>query len=140
MMSEEEKMLLVEQRFLECFEEGRGSSLFPSIAGDISRMLEEDDEINEILEEWGMDYGDVIHKWFEENSFDNPMSPTKADLVADYMISIPLGFAGGYPKYAQKSFTINGHEYGILAFLEPDAAGESKRDELHILFTKEEEQ
>jgi len=116
------------------------SGTSPSIGSDLAKMLEEDEDLNEILDDWGMDYGDVIHKWFEENSFDNPMSPTKADLVAEYMISIPLSFAGGYPKYAQKSFTINGHEYGILAFVVPDASGESKRNELYILFTKEEEQ
>ncbi len=140
MMSEEEKILLVEQRFLECFEKVRDSSSPPSIGSDLAKLLDEDKELDEILNDLGMDYGDVINKWFEENSFDNPMSPIKANLVAGYMISIPLSIAGGYDKYAQKSFTVNGQEYGILAFLVPDPDGESKRDELHILFTKEEEQ
>jgi hypothetical protein len=139
MTSEEEKMRLVEQRFLKCYENIR-KSFPPSIGSDLAIMLDGDEELDEILSELGMDYGDVIHKWFEENSFDNPMSPTKANLVAGYMISIPLSFAGGYDKYAQESFTVNGQEYGILAFVEPDSAGESKRDALHILFTKEEEQ
>ncbi len=135
MTNEEEKMRLVEQRFLECYKKASEISFPPSIDGNLIKMIDEDKKLSKILDDWGMEYSDVLHKWFEENSFDNPMSPTKADLVSGFMIRTRLSFTGGYEKYAQKSFIVNGKEYGILAFLLPDPDGESKRDELHILFT-----
>ena len=137
MTDEEEKEHLVKQRILEYYEKVREVS-FPNIRSNLEGLLNEDNEINEIFDEWGMDYDGVIYKWFEENSFDNPMSPTLAYLVSGHMISVRMSFVGGYEKYAQEFFTVNGQDYGVLAFLLPDPDGESKRDELHILFTLKE--
>ncbi|MFW9803924.1 MAG: hypothetical protein ACFFFC_14775 [Candidatus Thorarchaeota archaeon] len=135
--SEEKKLLLVEQKFIEYYQEVSKSSSPPRISSDLDKMLDEDKEIVEIFNEWGMDYADMIHKWFDENSFENSMSPIKANLVAEYMISGPLSFAGGYENYVQKTFLVNGQKHGVLAFLIPNE--DPKLAALHILFTKEEE-
>ncbi|MHA1926437.1 MAG: hypothetical protein ACXABV_07285 [Candidatus Thorarchaeota archaeon] len=135
--SEDEKMLLVELRFIECYEEVSESSSPPTISSDLDKILDEDEEIVEIFNEWGMDYADMIHKWFDENSFENSMSSIKANLVAEYMISGPLSFAGGYENYARKTFLVNGQKHGVLAFLIPNE--DPKHAVLHILFTKDEE-
>lgn len=86
---------------------------------DFSSGLERFKELRKDEEQNGFESDELItlrHYLLEHSNFRHPLDRSTAEYIISKCQEVKLDSFGGWPQWVEKSFTVNGEEYTVIAW------------------------